>query len=130
MSDHDDQPLVSAIQRHLDVSTDAMDARTQIRLRQARRRALMSPAHRPLPGWRPLAVTALLALLTVGLWQHLEETPPRSSTDRVQLAEMEPDIMLDPTEPPGDEEQSEFLADVEFYAWLGSLPSAQQTTHN
>lgn len=117
MSDHDEQRLLSAIRRQLDADAEHLDVRARLRLERARRKALSPPAHRPMAGWRPLAVTAVLALLLVGVWQRPDEAPSSLAAATSHA----------PT--PVLEEQGEILADdVEFYAWLGSLPLAEQST--
>lgn len=116
MSDHDEQRLVSAIRRQLDADAEHLDARARLRLERARRKALSPPARRPLAGWRPLAVTAVLALLLVGVWQRPDEVPSNSMSATSHVSA------------PVLEEQGELIADdVEFYAWLGSLPASEQT---
>lgn len=118
MSDHDEQRLVSAIRRQLDADAEHLDACVRLRLERARRKALSPPPCRPMAGWRPLAVTAVLALLLVGVWQRPEQAPSRSAAATSQASA------------PVIEEQGELIADdVEFYAWLGSLPlAAEQST--
>lgn len=105
-----------------------MDARTRFRLRQARWRALTPSAHRAIPGWRPLAITAVLVVLMGGAWRYSMELPPGRLTAAALSREIETTAPRPRIELPGIDEQNAFLADVEFYAWLGGLPSPEQTT--
>lgn len=116
MPDRDEQRLIATIRRQLDADAEHLDARARLRLERARRKALSPPTRRPMAGWRPLAVTVVLALLLVGVWQRTEQAPSSSVTAASQASATV------------FEEQGELIADdMEFYAWLGGLPASEQT---
>ena len=122
MPDHDEPRLVSAIRRQLDADAEHLDGRTRLRLERARRKALSPPARCPMAGWRRMAVTAVLALLMLGVWQRPDESLPDARTATTQAGKIAatPESSL--------EKQGELLTeDGEFYAWLGELSAGEQT---
>jgi hypothetical protein len=125
--DHDrtgEEDLTRDAQRLLRQSADDLPAATRSRLNQARQKALAEfdrrggqPAGLGV-GWKPVAMTAVVALLVVAVWlgrmsDRQAPAPEVAATATPATAEgaLELELML-------ADENLEMIEDLEFYDWL------------
>ncbi len=96
-----------------DESVGALDGETRSKLTQARYRALEELAPRRQAAWAralvPVGAAAVVATLTVMLWQGQSSPVDEAGFDVAAVSDLE--ILL-------SEEELDMIEELEFYAWL------------
>lgn len=113
----DEEDFARRAGQRLRESADQLDAATLSRLNRARQKALAEIPGETRDGygwWVPAGVTAVAAIVAVGLWQA--DRIDEASIDGVpvtadEVADLE--ILL-------EEGELEMLEDLEFFAWLAT----------